>query len=134
MLDHGNRTRQKPPEKPNDTRGFRDVHNVDAIPAVKQEIDSWYGWKAFDDVLLIRYEEFMDQKDALEKIANYLGYKISSSEFDQLLDKYTAVKSRNFNKGTIERYKAEMSASELQAFNQSLQVELKDSGICGSKP
>lgn len=128
MVDHGIRTRKKELEYPEDNRGFRNILKVeDTIPQIKQEIDNWYGWKNFGDVLLIKYEDLMNDKaNSLRKIVDYLGYNLSDSDFEILVSKYTSLKSRNFNKGTIERYKSEMSPTDLQIYNQALQKELTD--------
>lgn len=128
MLDHGNRTRQKEGENVKDNRGFRNVHEVsDALPQVKQEIENWYGWRDFGKVLLIRYEDFMTKKaESLQAIAEHLDYDLSDADLKSLLDKYTDLKSRNFNKGTVERYKEELSAPELAVCNEALKQELKD--------
>lgn len=128
MVDHGKRTREKEPENIHDDRGFRNIIKVeDTIPQIKQEIDNWYGWKNFEDALLIKYEDLMNAKvDTLKMIAIYLNYNLSDSDFKILIDKYASVKSRNFNKGMVERYKLEMTPSDLQIYNQALHQELKD--------
>jgi len=127
MLDHGNRTRKKG-ENFKDNRGFSNVHEVtDALPKVREEIDNWYGWRDFGSVLLIRYEDFMTEKaKCLQAIAQHLGYDLSQEDVQTLLNKYTDLKSRNFNKGTVERYKEELSATDLAACNRALATELKD--------
>lgn len=127
MRDHGIRTRKKG-EIFKDHRGFSDVHKVaDALPKVKEEIENWYGWRDFGNVLLIRYEEFMTQKaKCLQEIAQHLNYDLSQGDLQTLLDKYTDLKSRNFNKGTVERYKEELSATDLATCNKALARELKD--------
>ena len=128
MLDHGNRTRQKEPEYPGDIRGFRNVEEVpDTFSQIGYEIDNWYKWKDFGDVWFIKYEDFMTNKSkTLKEIADYLGYDLSDADFETLLSKYAAVKSRNFNKGTTERYKSEMSASDLEICRQTWRKELSD--------
>ncbi len=130
MLDHGDRSRQRESDVPGEKRGFGDVYKVsDAIPKVKQEIKNWCGWQTFGDALLIRYEDFMtDKATSLKKILEYLcyGYELNSADFDTLLHKYETVKSRNFNKGTIERCKAEIDGSGLAECNQALEKELND--------
>lgn len=127
MRDHGIRTRKKG-EIFKDHRGFSDVHEIaDALPKVKEEIENWYGWRDFGNVLLIRYEEFMTQKaKCLQEIAQHLNYDLSQGDLQTLLDKYTDLKSRNFNKGTVERYKEELSATDLATCNKALARELKD--------
>ncbi|NEQ54159.1 MAG: sulfotransferase domain-containing protein [Leptolyngbya sp. SIO3F4] len=128
MLDHGNRTRQKEGENFKDNRGFSDVFKVeDAIPKVRQEIDNWYGWRDFKDVHLVRYEDFMNNKeDVLKQMISYLGYEMNALDFDKLLEKYQTVKSRNFNKGTSGRYKVDMSPDDLELYNITFSEELSD--------
>ena len=133
MVDHGARTRKELIEKGETLegqRGFRHIHQIkDALPEIKRELYIFSKWKEFDDVMLIRYEDFIENKCAyLTKIADYLGYKLSKQDLDSIYQKYEISKPKNFNKGTKERYKTEMTAVELELCNQVFQNNLETMG------
>jgi uncharacterized protein (DUF302 family) len=129
MLDHGIKTREKLVSADDTLKssvGFRDVCSVkDAMPRIQREINIWYKWKTFEKKFSVKYESFMDCKlEYLRQMIDYLGYEISESQIQTIFEKYESTKSRNFNKGIAERFKAEMKSEEIDLFNKNFGQDL----------
>lgn len=124
-IDHGARTR-KGLEL---SDAFRDFYNViDAIPIVKNWLENWYRWRQIRKVLFIRYESLMENKlRCLAELSAYFGFQLNKEDLNTLYEKYEKDKisgKANFNKGTIQRYKVEMSSEELGLCSKIFQNEI----------
>ena len=112
-LDHGERNRQA-----GNTSGvYADIHRIeDAIDKVGMgSIREMYKWKTFGKVHFVRYENLMHSRLVeLEKINDFLGWNIPRKKLMSIIEKHEKIKTQslNFNKGTTERYKTEMTESE----------------------
>jgi hypothetical protein len=103
-IDHGARSRKGL----DPTKAFAKIRTVaDAIPLARANIESYYQWVAFGNVLLIRY-----------------SYPLEI--LDQIYQKHEDLKEKawNFNTGSIHRWKSEMTPQDLSLCNQLFQQDL----------
>jgi len=126
MIDHGRKSRSG--ESPTRTRAFSQFHNIDdALPRVQSRMDEFLTWRKLPYVHAIRYEELMsDPFNKLKDMIAFLGWSIEDQVLQELIDHQEKNKqsSMNFNKGTTERWRTEMSQEEqdkcLEAFEPYL--------------
>lgn len=108
-FEHGQRIRS---EGKNHTFGkFETIE--DTILFVNNLMKIYSGWKNFESVLIVRYEDLLlDTLNVLEELQNFLGLGVSKKELNEILKKYqlesltkNQVDFLHFNKGKIGRYK-----------------------------
>jgi Sulfotransferase domain len=125
-IDHGDRTRKGL----DSTGAYQEFYNVkDSIPVVKSWIKIWYGWLQVKKVFFIQYERLIeDRLTQLIELTAYLDFEIDKETLNLLYEKHEKLKNQawNFNKGTIQRYKTEMSVEEVELCHETLHKELLD--------
>jgi hypothetical protein len=112
MIDHGERTR-----KGLDPSGaFSECYEVsDLIPRAVDLMKQLEEWRSQKNVHLIRYEELVsDPAKAIEEMSTFLNLSIDSRIIEKIILKRESIKkgSHNFNKGTICRWRSEMSPQQ----------------------
>lgn len=112
--DHGDRTRAG-----GDPSGaFRNITSIDtAMKFAKSSIDIYRAWVSYGNVLFVRYEEFMqDRYSWLKEVALYLQFDLPESVLKEIYLRHEDNRKAtlNFNKGTTERWKDEMSLEDQQ--------------------
>jgi hypothetical protein len=132
-IDHGVRTRRG--EDP--SGAFGDIHSVeDGAKAFKLWSKIYYGWKEFGEALIIRYEDLMrDGLSSLRQLVDFLGLAISEEVIREIRDEHERKKTSawNFNKGTSERWRSEMSLQQLATCNEMLADDITRMGyVLGS--
>ena len=127
-FDHGERSRKGL----DPTMAFHEITNLEeSLRKVKIWTRYWYGWKRYNKVLFIRYEEFIEDKlNHLKQFVDYLGYELNDDQIMKIYNFHEKIKEKftTFNKGTKERYKTEMSEEFLKLCNSTLSRILIDMG------
>lgn len=115
MIDHGGRRR-----KGSDASGaFADcVSVVDVIPRTVKLMERLKEWQTKGHINFIRYEDLMtDPFKVLKNMILFLNWELSDHNLIEIINfrESTKMKSHNFNKGTTERWKKEMTQLEKDA-------------------
>jgi len=112
-LDHAARSRKGL----DPTGAFSNLCTMqDAVYFTRGSIKLYSKWKCFGSVLFVRYEEFMLEKLNLLKImAEYFNIRLSNEQLNEIYIKHELAKETawNFNKGTTDRWKTELSSDDL---------------------
>ena len=124
ILDHGKRSRDSGIMSGH----FSEYTNVkDTFPYVKRLVEKFDKWKNIGNVFYVKYEDMMSSPvDILEEMAKFLEWSVPNDSIRELIDQLELkkTKSHNFNKGTVERWKDEMSKNDIEmttnAFNEFL--------------
>jgi len=134
MRDFGNRLRgEKRIIPPKASRIFT---TEQAILGMKEQVNIWNAWNTFDSVLMIRYEDLLeDPIGKLRTIANYLDLQVPGEKLSMIINKYD---KRNlsaageidikFNKGESERYLKEFTPEELKLSDEIFSPYLSQMG------
>lgn len=131
MMDHGERTRKEllnGGQSLEGKRGFRHIYKIeDALPEIKNEINNCCKWKEIKGVLLIRYENFIENRyDYINTIASFLERNLEDKDISSIYQKYEINKPENLNKGTKNRYIHEMNEEEVALCNSYFLDELNE--------
>ena len=124
MIDHGAKTRAG-----GDLTGaFEQIRTIqDGVEAVKWRAGIFEGWKDNSGVLMVKYEDLMEDKPTvLRHISEFCGLSCDEDALRGLVHKYDALnyKTHTFNKGNCYRWKDEMSPEDLAFCNQQLRDEI----------
>lgn len=114
-IDHGKR---KEPNNP--FKKFTSINN--ALPAIIEEFKKCEKWLHYKNILVIRYENITQSPATeLHNISNYLSFTLDIKTISIIINKYEKTKNlnKNFNKGTTNRYRSEMSEEEISLCNSS---------------
>jgi hypothetical protein len=127
-LDHAERTR-----KGLDPSGaFGDLKTVqDAIALTQGSIGNYRAWSDYGKAMLVRYENLMaDKPGHLARMADYFGLNIPEDTLRQIYEQHERQKETawNFNKGTTERWRTEMSADDIRLCEEAFGSALKQMG------
>ena len=86
-------------------------------------VQIWAEWSNIDGVLIVRYEDLVADFDSeVERLSMFLGKDISQKNTRSVIDSFRPEggdilrKGTHFHKGEIERYRQELSASDLERF------------------
>lgn len=115
MIDHGKRARGN-----GKTSGrFTDCYNViDLIPRTVKMMEKFQIWQSKNYVYCIKYEELMlDKHKTLRQMIAYFKWKINEHNLSKIIESHEELKktTHNFNKGTTERWREEMTKAEKDA-------------------
>ncbi|WP_354694211.1 sulfotransferase domain-containing protein [Elongatibacter sediminis] len=112
-LDHGRRSRAKGVK----TGEFTEYHSVvDSIPFVKKLVSVFIAWSDYSPVHLIKYEDLISEPvTELKKMAAFLEWEVSEDQVRSVVQHQRTVRKEalNFNKGTTQRWKVEMTDDEV---------------------
>ena len=119
VIDHGEKRRKGVIEP----KAFAEYENVlQTIPMIKTHLNFCSSWNTFGKVHVLRYEELNKNKfNEIRKMADYLQWEIHEDDLKHIIQKHERLKYTHsrFNKGVTQRYKNEMSESELLACNNT---------------
>jgi len=125
VIDHGEKSRKGAI----DPKPFAEYENVlQTIPMVQTYLNFLSSWKTFGKVHFIKYEDLHKNKlNELKKMAHYLQWEIHEDDLKHIIDKQERFKYTHsrFNKGVTQRYKNEMTESELLTCNNTFRDFLK---------
>jgi hypothetical protein len=106
---------------------YTSVENT--IDDVSQYINRFEKWKNYGKVLFINYENVVqDPLLAIKKINAYFLITLPESKINLIIEEFKNNHIQNFNKAIINRYKNEMSNTELQFCNDTLKNEILSLG------
>lgn len=125
MIDHGNRTRAG-----KDLSGaFKDCYNViELIPNTINLMEQLKVWKSKKKIYVIKYEDFMcNPYSVLKDMLGYLNWNLNDDTLKELIleKEQLKTKSHNFNKGTTQRWREEMTPEEQEACLKAFQPYLE---------
>lgn len=127
-IDHGKRTRSGLDR----SGAYHDLFTIDqGIMRIKKWFGMFIKWQDFQDVLFIKYEDMIENKEKwLHKMSSYFNFSISESTINNIVNKHERIKNTawNFNVGTIYRWKHEMNTEQIKICNQSLSEEISTMG------
>lgn len=111
-LDEGARNR-----RPGATSSrFANLFSVDdALCFGQDSVEEMQEWMDFGDVHFVRYEDLInDRLNVLNHFLGFLSWQIPETTLHDLIDEHEKKKfqTHNFNKGSTQRYKSEMTASD----------------------
>lgn len=123
-LDHAEKSRKGI----DPTGAFEDLLSIpDAINFARKSIDLYFEWLIYGRALFIRYEDFMpDKLQVLRGMAQYFALNVSEADLIKICDKHESIKETawNFNKGTTDRWRFEMSPHELALCDEAFGCKL----------
>jgi len=106
-----------------------------AIKFMMPYLQIWQAWIAVPNVLHVRYEDMLvDYDRETERLLEYLGISHRTNEVETVLNKYrpgqtsTGEKGLHFHKGQPERFRRELSQSQLEACNHAFNPFLERMG------
>lgn len=102
-----------------------------AVRHLPDILETWFHWKQNGGTLFIRYEDLLgDKRKQILRIAQYLGWHISSAEVEGMITKYDNHINTigTYNTGKMIRYPEEMSDAEIAHCNQELGDWIKTMG------
>ncbi len=127
-LDHARRTRRGL----DPSGAFGDLHSLsDAITFTRRTLATYAIWRAYGHATFIRYEDLMaDKLRWLRKMVSHFGLAVSDRQLHAIYEKHERLKESawNFNKGTTERWKSEMSAEDLALCEEAFGAKLETMG------
>ena len=126
ILDHYERSKNGIDQ----TRAFID-HSSYPITAskVKKYFDNYRIWSSIDHVILIRFEELIeDLEKYLLKLNQQLNLKLTPEAISELVDDMESKKSKmwNFNKGKTKRFLTDMTSEEIMLYTDIFKKELSE--------
>jgi len=127
-LDHAKRTRNGL----DPSGAFSELRTIsDSISFSRGSINTYLAWRTYGKAFFIRYEDFMAEKmGVLRDMALYFELDISDGELITIYEKHESIKESawNFNKGTTDRWRAELSQHDLALCDEAFGGELAEMG------
>ena len=115
MIDHGRRTRNSK----NPSGAFHECFDViELIPQTLQLMKQLQAWQSQKYVHCVRYEDMMSNPlKVLKEMVAFFGWQIDDVVLQEIIESFERTKktSHNFNKGTTERWRVEMTQREQDA-------------------
>lgn len=106
-----------------------------AIDFMQGYLRIWQQWMAVEGIHKLRYEDFLlDYENQSANLAKFLGADLANAKVEELLIRYNpeearrAEKGRHFQQGEAERFRRELTASQLESVNQAVAPHLKEMG------
>lgn len=128
-IDHGRRTRASGLCCDG---GFVQYQTVlDSIPMVQHLISKFERWHQRTSVYCVKYENMMQNPQReLTAMTKFLNWDVSEKAIEKAVESEQKERNKrlNFNKGTTERWKHEMSAEEIEATSKAFYPFLKKMG------
>lgn len=127
-LDHADRSRKGL----DPTGAFSDLQTIkDAVDFTRRSIKLYSKWKCFGKAFFVRYEDFMlEKQNILKTMSDYFDIEPSNEQLNAIYIKHELAKETawNFNKGTINRWKTELSLDDLALCEAAFAGELVSMG------
>jgi hypothetical protein len=135
LFDHGERLRKQ--EIPSNTRFNLLTSMEEAIQFASKQIPIWQAWVSLPGVLVVRYEDFIQDPGAqAQRINQRLELGLDAPVLDQIGDKYFASEEKDgqslekshFNVGGSGRWRRRMSSDEKELCQRLFGQHLHEMG------
>jgi hypothetical protein len=116
-LDHGKKARMNGIKSPADNAFLIYEKKEDLFESLKMHYANYTGWKKFDKLLFVRYENLLASPEAeLKKVLAMLKWNEKEELIQGIIELFSKKKSetKNFNKGELSRFEKEFSEEELK--------------------
>jgi len=127
-LDHAERTRNGL----DPSGAFSELRTIsDSISFSRGSVNTYLAWRTYGKAFFIRYEDFMAEKmSVLRDMTLYFDLDVSDEELRAIYEKHESIKESawNFNKGTTDRWRTELSQHDLALCDEAFGVELAEMG------
>lgn len=115
---------------------FSQLKSIDeAGEFMKFYIRIWEAWSQADNVLMVRYENFIiDYPLEYKRLLDHLDLKVDQTQGDHIFDEYRPEKGQSgrkgthFSKGQAERFRDEFSPNQLEQFTTMFETEISQMG------
>jgi hypothetical protein len=98
-------------------------------------VSIWQSWSEMDGILLVRYEDLVnDFIEEVERLSNLLDIQINSEDIRPVVEIYRPErgdaerKGTHYNKGQVERYREVFTSNQLKTFSAMFEPELSNMG------
>ena len=107
----------------------------DAFNRVKAWTNTFSRYRKINNIVLIRYEDLMGAPlKEMQKICSYLNVSLSKNKMKMILEKYDKgnpnanMSGLHFNKGVTNRYKTELTQSQIDRFTTDMGSVIEEMG------
>lgn len=125
-MEHGERTRSGG----DPSRAFSEINSIrDGLIFSGIYIKTYKSWRTYGNVLFIRYEDMIRNKlGQIKNMAEYFNFSLKNHVIEKIYNHIETSNLVNLNKGTIKRWKTEMSLKDINLCNKYLGADMESMG------